>query len=54
VDGQCLDDVCHCGILHHWMDGRIALPSDPEFFCDGCNHQLLYLLWYRQHALGRP
>jgi len=53
VDNTCLDDVCHCGVMHHWMDGRIAIPSDPEFFCDGCNHQLLYLMWYRQNKIER-
>ncbi len=48
---ECFDDDCHQGILHHWMDGRAAVPSDPEFFCSGCNLQLLYLLWYRQEGL---
>ena len=54
VTDSCLADVCHCGVLHHWMDGKIAVPEDPEFFCDGCNHQLLYLMWYRQNKLERP
>jgi len=33
-------------LLHHWMDGRIALPDDPEYFCSGCNLQYLYVVWY--------
>jgi len=48
---DCFTDACHQGVLHHWMDGRVARPSDPEFFCSGCNLQLLYLLWYRQEGL---
>ncbi len=49
---QCFDDHCMCGVLHHWMDGRLAVPTDPEFFCSGCNLQLLYIMWYRQHMLN--
>lgn len=48
---SCYADGCHCGVLHHWMDGRLALPTDPEFFCSGCNLQLLYIMWYRQNML---
>jgi hypothetical protein len=48
---NCYADECHCGILHHWMDERLALPEDPEFFCSGCNLQTLYIMWYRQHNL---
>lgn len=33
-------------ILHHWMDGRLAVETDPEYFCSGCNLQFLYSLWY--------
>jgi len=33
-------------ILHHWMDGHIAMPWDPEYFCSGCNLQFLYICWY--------
>ena len=36
-------------VLHHWMDGRIALPADPEYFCSGCNLQLMYILWYMKN-----
>ncbi|MCC6747863.1 MAG: hypothetical protein IT371_09415 [Deltaproteobacteria bacterium] len=32
-------------VLHHWMDGRRALPTDREYYCSGCNLQLLYLIW---------
>lgn len=40
-------------LLHHWIDGRIALPDDLEYFCAGCNLQLLYVGWYlRAHVLG--
>ena len=37
-------------ILHHFIDGRIALPSDPEYFCTGCNLQFLYALFLLQQA----
>ncbi|MBM4372563.1 MAG: hypothetical protein FJ098_12960 [Deltaproteobacteria bacterium] len=33
-------------ILHHWIDGHIARPTDPEYFCSGCNLQFLYASWY--------
>ena len=38
-------------LLHHWMDGRIAVPSDPEYFCTGCNEQFLYGMWYVEQKL---
>ncbi|MBW2455405.1 MAG: hypothetical protein JRI68_12875 [Deltaproteobacteria bacterium] len=47
----CADDQCTGGVLHHWMDGAIAQPHDPEYYCSGCNLQLLYLMWYRQAQL---
>jgi len=31
-------------VLHHWMDGRLAEPADPEYYCTGCNLQMLYIL----------
>lgn len=34
-------------VYHHWMDGRLAVPEDPEYFCIGCNLQLLYVVRYR-------
>ena len=53
LDGVCLPERCNQGVLHHWMDGSVAVASDPEFFCSGCNLQLLYILWYRQHHLAK-
>ncbi|MBN1945954.1 MAG: AGE family epimerase/isomerase [Bradymonadales bacterium] len=42
-------------LLHHVMDGRIALPTDPEYFCSGCNLQTLYILWYlKEEVLADP
>jgi len=42
-------------LLHHWIDGRIAHPDDPDYFCSGCNLQTLYILWYLQEELyGKP
>ncbi len=38
-------------ILHHWMDARLALPEDPEYFCSGCNLQFLYAMWYLERYL---
>ncbi len=51
LDGSCLGDHCAGGVLHHLMDGEIAVPEDPEFFCSGCNLQLLYVMWYRQRNI---
>jgi hypothetical protein len=51
VDGRCLPESCQEGVIHHWMDGQPASPTDPEYFCSGCNWQLLYVLWYRQHRI---
>jgi hypothetical protein len=40
-------------ILHHWMDGRVAIPSDPEYFCTGCNLQFLFVALYAErHVFG--
>ncbi len=39
-------------ILHHWIDGHIAHPDDPEYFCSGCNHQFLYVVWYLKSVVG--
>lgn len=38
-------------ILHHWMDGKLAVPEDPEYYCSGCNFQFLYALWYMMNRL---
>lgn len=36
-------------LLHHWIDGRVAVPTDPEYFCTGCNFQFIYAIWYLQN-----
>lgn len=41
-----LYDAAQHRVLHHWIDGEIARPTDPEVFCAGCNLQLLYIYWY--------
>jgi hypothetical protein len=51
VSGSCEPDACHGGMLHHWIDGRPALPTDPTLFCSGCNLELLYALDYRKRRL---
>lgn len=51
VVDSCAEDECHGGVLHHWMSSGPAAPTDPEYFCSGCNLQLLYLMWYRQAHL---
>lgn len=38
-------------LVHHWVDGRPANHTDPDFFCSGCNLQTLFILWYLQHEL---
>jgi hypothetical protein len=40
-----VDEAAGGRVLHHWMDGRVAVPEDPEFYCSGCNLQFLYLVW---------
>lgn len=39
-------------LLHHWIDGRPALDTDPDYFCSGCNLQVLYILWYLKNEIG--
>jgi hypothetical protein len=40
-------------LLHHYIDGRLALPTDPEYFCAGCNLQFLYVVWHlREQTLA--
>ena len=39
-------------ILHHWMDGRLAIPEDEEYWCSGCNLHTLYVLWYLHEKIG--
>jgi len=40
-------------VLHHWIDGEIARPTDPEYYCSGCNLQLLYLIWRLEDMFDR-
>jgi hypothetical protein len=30
-------------LVHHWMNGKPAQPTDPSYYCTGCNLQTLYL-----------
>jgi hypothetical protein len=40
-------------LLHHWMDGAIAQPHHPSYYCTGCNLQSLLLLeLLRQDRFG--
>jgi uncharacterized protein YyaL (SSP411 family) len=39
-------------LLHHWIDGRAANKTDVDYFCSGCNLQVLYILWYLEHRLS--
>ena len=47
-----LFDAASGHLLHHFIDGRIALPSDPEYFCTGCNLQFLYAVHLLMQAAG--
>jgi hypothetical protein len=51
VVDTCAADQCQGGVLHHFIDGHQAQPSDPVLFCSGCNLQLLFVMWYRSHRL---
>jgi len=44
-----LFDSTHSRLLHHWMDGHIARPTDPEYFCSGWNLQYAYMIWWAGH-----
>ncbi len=37
--------------LHHWMDGEMAKPEHLEYYCTGCNLQLLFVLSYYWNLL---
>lgn len=50
----CTDDKCTTGLLHHFIDGRLAKPEDGTYFCSGCNLQTLYVLGYRRMLAGEP
>jgi len=51
VAAVCEAERCQPGVLHHWIDNRLADHNDTEFFCSGCSLQTLFLLWYRQEVL---
>lgn len=44
----CVPERCTTGLLHHTVNGRLALPEDGTLFCAGCNLQTLYVLDYRR------
>ncbi len=44
----CVAERCTTGLLHHTVNGRLALPEDGTLFCAGCNLQTLYVLGYRR------
>ena len=53
----CIGDVeerCGNGLLHHFVDGRLAEPGDGTLFCSGCNLQTLYVLGYRRGLANEP
>lgn len=52
LDKACTDDRCATGLLHHFIDGRLADPKDGTYFCSGCNLQTLYVLGYRRMLAG--
>jgi hypothetical protein len=45
---------CGNGLLHHFVDGRLAEPGDGTLFCSGCNLQTLYVLGYRRALANEP
>jgi hypothetical protein len=47
-----VDELVGGRVLHHWMDGRLAIPTDPEFYCSGCQLQFLYLVWRLEDLVG--
>ncbi len=52
TSGACTADRCTTGLLHHVVDGRLALPEDGTLFCAGCNLQTLYVAGYRRALAG--
>ncbi|MBN9160558.1 MAG: hypothetical protein J0I07_06325, partial [Myxococcales bacterium] len=50
----CAADRCTSGLLHHVVNGRLALPEDGTLFCSGCNLQTLYVAGYRRALAGEP
>jgi len=54
VASACTADRCTTGLLHHFIDGRLAKPEDGTHFCSGCNLQTLYVLGYRRSLAREP
>jgi hypothetical protein len=52
VANACAADRCTTGLLHHVVNGRLALPEDGTLFCAGCNLQTLYVAGYRRALAG--
>jgi hypothetical protein len=48
VSAACTPERCTTGLLHHTVNGRLALPTDGALFCAGCNFQTLYVVGYRR------
>ena len=54
VVDRCEVDRCQTGLLHHEVDGRLAMPGDATLFCSGCNLQTLYVVGYRRSLAKEP
>lgn len=54
ASSSCTADRCTTGLVHHVVDGRLALPTDPTLFCSGCNLQTLYVIGYRRALANEP
>lgn len=52
VGESCTADRCQEGLLHHVVNGRLAVPADGTFYCSGCNWQTLYVIGYRRSLGG--
>jgi hypothetical protein len=52
--GEAAEARCANGLLHHFVDGRLAEPGDGTLFCSGCNLQTLYVLGYRRSLANEP
>lgn len=52
VGEACTPDHCQEGLLHHVVNGRLAVPADGTFYCSGCNWQTLYVIGYRRSLGG--
>lgn len=52
--GEPATERCADGLLHHFVDGRLAEPGDGTLFCSGCSLQTLYVLGYRRGLADEP